>query len=271
MTDCSGAPLIHRMPYGFGPGPGPRQGPDGQPFNGSGKPYIKAFAVRFESEEKALAALLPPGFKLDGEPVVTIDVQYLTDVEWLAGRGYSSVGIKFPARRDDVRGSFFLVGFQNSADAITFGREELGYPMLYANIEEPVETDQGTDINISWDGTRFLTLRFLRDFAPGVPPSGGEAGNEGTLLYKYMPRTGRWGEADIAKATLTPPGLGNTEILSIETGTGQAVFTPGNWEQLPTLHHIVETLAGLPVKAWRTATTAEAKGGRDLRDQIELA
>ena len=52
--------LIYRMPVGFGPSQGPRQGPDGRRFNGElSKATI--LTIEYLTDEGAMAALLPPG------------------------------------------------------------------------------------------------------------------------------------------------------------------------------------------------------------------
>ena len=41
--------------------------------------------------------MLPEGFALHGEPVVTVYQNHMKEIEWLAGRGYSMMGVTFPA------------------------------------------------------------------------------------------------------------------------------------------------------------------------------
>ena len=69
--------LAHRMPYGFGPSAGPRQGPEGRAFDWTDGPARRAVSVSYLTDGALLAGLLPPGFSLAGEPVVTVEVQYL--------------------------------------------------------------------------------------------------------------------------------------------------------------------------------------------------
>ncbi|MCI4644761.1 MAG: acetoacetate decarboxylase family protein [Hyphomonadaceae bacterium] len=266
--------LIYRMPVGFGAGSGPRQNQFGHRHDLSDNPDMTTYAVRFETEEAALAGLLPEPFSLDGEPVVTIEVQYISNIGWLAGRGYNTVGIRFPAAYNGadgpVRGSFLSVLFENMADPIISGREELGFNKLYAEIADPVETDGMMVIQTGWGGTPFLELQFATDFQEGKPPHGGEAGAAGLLHYKYVPRTGDWGEADAAYATLTPLGVPNYKLLSSKIGDARAAFSPGPWETFPTLHHIIDKLAALPVLAWRPGSIVKSVGSKDLRDQQRL-
>ena len=76
---------MYRMPTHFGPRMGPRQSPDGRKFECLDNPHATSIAVSFLTEAAQLEAFLPPGFALDGQPVVTVNATYMTQIEWLAG------------------------------------------------------------------------------------------------------------------------------------------------------------------------------------------
>ena len=76
---------MYRMPTHFGPRTGPRRGPNGETFDNVGAPQKKTIAVSFLTNAEQLAALLPEGFSLNGEPVVTVAATYITEIPWLAG------------------------------------------------------------------------------------------------------------------------------------------------------------------------------------------
>src|SRR5215813_12529440 len=87
---------IYRMPTHFGPAPGPRQMPaeaDGDPTRSPHKALISA---SFLTEGSALERHIPERFTLAGEPVVTIEFHYMTDIDWLAGRGYTMIHVWWP-------------------------------------------------------------------------------------------------------------------------------------------------------------------------------
>src|SRR6185369_12854077 len=113
---------LYRMPAHFGPMAGPRQGPDGETFDWTDTPKRINISTSFLTEPAVLDALLPPGLELAGDPLVTIEIVYMTELEWLAGRGYNTVGVRFPARfrgqRDDILGSFLAILWENLADPI---------------------------------------------------------------------------------------------------------------------------------------------------------
>ncbi|MCC6006091.1 MAG: acetoacetate decarboxylase family protein [Rhodobacteraceae bacterium] len=264
---------VHRMPFGFGPSPGPRQGPDGAPHDWHDRPLRRVVTVDYLTEPAPLAALLPPGFTLAGEPVVSVEVQYLSELSWLAGRGYNIIGVRFPARfcgrQDDVTGLFVAVMWENLADPILTGRDELGFAKLWAEIPPPRIFGDREVHGASWLGHRFVDIT-LTDITPieAFPVATGPAAG-GLLHYKYVPATGRPGEADIARACHTPPGPASLR-LSAATACGEVRFHETTWEDMPTQFHIIQRLAALPVLEARGARVAVTRGGRDLSDQRQL-
>ena len=116
---------MYRMPTHFGPRTGPRRGPDGQKFQNLDTPRGTILSVSFLGNPAQLEALLPPGFALDGEPVLTVSANYMTEIEWLAGRGYNTLGASFPVRfegeEDQLSGNLLLVLWENLTDPILTG------------------------------------------------------------------------------------------------------------------------------------------------------
>ena len=88
---------IYRMPTHFGPAPGPRQAPDGIVFDGKRSPKRLSVAAHFLTDPMMLERHLPDGFTLAGEPVVTVEFHHMTDIDWLAGRGYTMIWVSWPA------------------------------------------------------------------------------------------------------------------------------------------------------------------------------
>ena len=54
---------------------------------------VTVVAVPFKTERDKLAALLPAGFQLADEAVVTVYYACNKNIDWLAGRGYNMVGV----------------------------------------------------------------------------------------------------------------------------------------------------------------------------------
>ncbi|MCY3575497.1 MAG: acetoacetate decarboxylase family protein [Chloroflexi bacterium] len=258
---------MYRMPAHFGPRTGPRRGPAGERFACQDNPRSEQYAIRFLTDSDKLAALLPPGFSLHDEPVVTLSATYMSEIEWLAGRGYNTLGLTFRARYqgqvDDAAGNFLTVLWENLADPIITGREELGYAKIYCELPMPTVLRGEHRISASWLGFRFLELR-IGGLQPASPPS--PAQSLPSLHYKYMPRTGEWGVADVAYATMTPAEAPNRRIIKFAIGTGSFAFRRPRWEDMPTQFNIVNALADLPVIELRDASLMVSIGGKDLRD-----
>lgn len=282
---------MYMMPTHFGPAAGPRQGPDGRGFDCRDNPRTTSYSVRFLTRADLLDALLPSGFRLAGEPVVTVTVSYMTEIEWLAGRGYNTLGVSFPAEYagevDRARGTFLAVLWENLADPILTGREQLGFSKIYCAIPPPAVLNDETRCTAEWLGYTFMDMHLSEmektPLAPAEPtaeeaegaakeaePPAEEAdGAElaGTLHHKYIPRTGEWGTADAEYAVLTPSAAPNRRVTAQRHGRGSVRFHRAEWRDLPTQYHIVNALADLEQIAFLGANIVETVGGKDLSDQ----
>ena len=263
---------MYRMPTHFGPLMGPRQGPDGRKFACEDNPKNTSISVSFLSNAAQLEALLPDCFELDGRPVVTVYATYMKEIEWLAGRGYNILGVAFPAvfkgKEDRVRGPFLSVLWENLCDPIITGREELGFSKIYCELPEPRITRSEAQGVAGWLGFNFLDL----SVANLAPPSGNQppekgAKVDGTLHYKYMPRTGEWGTADIAYPVITPAAGGHRKVEEHLIGDGRVTWNRARWEDLPTMYNIVNALADLEVVKYLGGSLTRTIGGKDLSDQ----
>lgn len=266
------ADRIYRMPTHFGPAPGPRQMPDGIDADPKNSPNRLSVAASFLTEQKQLDRHLPEGFTLAGEPVVTVEFHYLTGIDWLAGRGYTMITVSWPAtfagRKDSATGSFLAVVWENLADPIITGRGEVGHPKLYAEIAEPRSWDGRQICTAGWMGFRFLELSVsdLRDApAPQAAPT-----SDGVMMLKYIPKTGTWGETELQQVTLTPAADPDKTIEQRQVGVADLRFHRGAWSDLPTLYHIVNALAELPIIEMRGGSVTRSRGGKTFRDQRVL-
>jgi hypothetical protein len=129
------------MPVVFGPGLGPRQGEEGRKFTSPDSHKTITRSVSFLTNRAQLEELLPERFAVRGEPVVTVFASYMTEIEWLAGRGYNVLGVTIPVsftgKVDRAVGSFLAVLWENLTDPILTGREELGFAKIYCDLPEP--------------------------------------------------------------------------------------------------------------------------------------
>lgn len=265
---------MYRMPYGFGPATGPRRGPDGERFECKDGPTCTILSVSFETRSEQLAAILPPCFELGESPVVTVSATYMRDLEWLAGRGYNMLGVTFPAafkgEMDDVKGPFLAVLWENMADPIITGREELGFAKIYCSLPEPDISASSANCTADWDGFEFMTMQLAELEAREVGDGSARRPFDGVLHYKYLPATGDWGQADIAYPVISPEAAPNRRIVERWTGTGEIQWNRARWEDMPTQFNIVNALADLDVANYVGATMTRTVGGKDLRDQRRL-
>lgn len=269
---------MYRMPTHFGPRTGPRAGAEGRKFDCRDNPKATAYSVSFLTQPAQLEAMLPPGFILGANPVATVIYTYLTEIEWLAGRGYNTLGLTFPAifqgERDCAGGQFLTVLWENLTDPIITGREELGFSKIYCELPPARVHAGGVHCTASWLGFKFMDLR-LDNLSPQTPQEieaiAQQQTGDGLLHYKYMPRTGQWGQADVAYVTLTPAHTPNRVIKERWVGQGQVQFHPARWEDMPTQFNIVNTFHALEIKEYLGASMTKTVGGKDLSDQRILA
>lgn len=264
---------MYRMPTHFGPRTGPRRGPDNRGFECKDNPRSTAISVSFLGDDEQLDSLLPPGFALIGEPVVSVTAIYMKDVAWLAGRGYNILGVRIPATfsgtEDQVDGTFLAVLWENLTDPIITGREELGYSKIFAELPEPEQTDTGYVLGASWLGFRFLDVEvtaLTEQSAEALEAFEKSRKDAGDLHYKYMPRTGEWGTPDVSYATWSPEQPSNRRVLARSIGEGTVRFNPARWEDMPTQYNIVNVLSELKIVEYRGASVTQSVGGKDLRD-----
>jgi acetoacetate decarboxylase len=263
---------IYRMPTHFGPAFGPRQVPDDVVVDPKRSPRRLSVAASFLTDPVALEQHLPEGFTLAGEPVVTVEFHHMTDIDWLAGRGYTMIWVGWPATfrgsRDRATGKFLAVVWENLADPIITGRDEIGHPKLYAEIAEPRRFNGVQICTAGWMGFRFLELEVSQLYDTEQDRQG--AVSDEILMLKYIPRTGAWGETDLCQVTLTPAGDPDKHIEQRQTGAGTVRFRKASWSDLPTMHHVVNALAALPVIEARGGAVTLSRGGKSYRDQRVL-
>jgi len=270
----------YRMPTHFGPATGPRKGPDRKAFDWTSAPKNTALSVSFLSKRDQMQKLLPPGFAVNGEPIVTVTMTYMTEIPWLAGRGYNTLGVSFPVTfsgtQDKATGTFLLILWENLTDPIITGREELGFSKLYAELPPARMFADTARVTASWLEFPFLDLELTgltRVDVPAPPGAGAVAspapGRElrGQMHYKYMPRTGEWGKADASYAVITPAGGSTQRTLEMWRGKGSVTFHRARWEDMPTQYMVVNAFADLDIVEFRGATMTRSVGGKDLSDQ----
>jgi hypothetical protein len=203
--------IYQRMPLGFGPFPGPRQSAEGSALAGWDQVKVKTATVVFKASRAHLSTFLPHQcFSIETSAqeedkdlaFASISFTRLENLPWLAGRGYNHCGLYLhdvlcQGEEQTVRGKYLSVLFENRADPITSGREELGSAKVFASLED-VEQDGIFMLRIGWDDAVFGEMRLegLASDLKSTPPDSFRP-SEGLLHFKYIPKTGSPGECDI--------------------------------------------------------------------------
>lgn len=262
----------YRMPIFFGPKSGPREWPADRAFDFTKTPRKRVAGVRFLGNADQLNAFLPAGLSVWGEPIVTVEITYMTEIGWLAGRGYNMCDVRFDAcfqgKGEPVHGTLVLVRWENLADPILSGREELGHNKLYCEIPELRVLDGTCSATLSWLSTPFLDLS-VSDLSDADAPVR-DPRHQGMLSYKYIPKTGEWGVAEVEYATLSPNATVRMETSMRKAGQGTVAFRRSAWEDLPTLYRIVNAFADLENHGSRGGYLFDQTGGASQSETRRL-
>jgi hypothetical protein len=277
--------LLWRMPTSFGPMPGPRQNVFGSRRDGTNAKFTTA-SVKFKSSRTVLENLFPTG-KLrfaaaDTVAYATFAVTQLDNLDWLGGRGYLHFGlyihgVQYTKENGEVvTGTYLPILFENLADPILSGREELGFPKLYCELD--LRRDGQTwRLDAGWMSSKFcsLTITGLEESIASngnvpTPP----AKEDGMFFNKYIPTTSsigseQRGQADVEYVAFLPneEDAGTVEKKvgkTLKASDAEIQFEALGWKALPTLHHIVERLAEIPVYKVMEAKVVEGTGVGDV-------
>lgn len=257
----------YRMPTHFGPAPGPRNVPEDIHIDHTLYPKTTAVTVKFLTDAQVLSDMLPPGFTLAGDPVVSLDFAYMDEIQWLAGRGYNICLVSWPTtyngKQDTVTGRFAAVLFESAADPIITGRDELGHPKVYCEIPPPMVLEDKWTCRLSWDGCEFLRVDVSDLGKPA--PSLSSAESAGWIQYKYIPGTPLDAGPDCAYATLSPDPLDpavhkNMTVLSQSFGDAKISTPAVTWHDMPTVYHIANGIASMPIHKVVSASVSKVQG-----------
>ncbi|KAF5657668.1 salicylate hydroxylase [Fusarium heterosporum] len=272
--------LYWRMPISFGPFPGPRQTFTGEVRNATESTFTTA-SIKFKTSRTLLQNLFPSTsfrFKSPGTVAyASFSQTTLNKMEWLGGSGYRHVGlyihgVQYVQKDGTVRnGTFLPILFESLTDPIVSGREELGMPKLYCSVDIWKRTNSYR-IQTGWQGVQFgsFALDGLNETDPGVSKGtiGGED-DEGIFAYKYIPKVGDRGQADVQHATFVPHAeeamVIPSKVLKVFTAEKASFeFDSHDWEALPTLHHVISRLAEIPVYDILSGKVVEGVGVPDV-------
>lgn len=273
------------MPVHFGPQPGFRAPLAGMEHDYRQFPKRRTAFIHYLTRAEQLAAILPPGFEVWGEPVISFEISHHTEVQWLAGRSYCAFGVQYPARyvgrKETVHGMFRSVTFEDPPDVINSGREDLGCHKLYCELPEPRVVEGGYHYQASLYGRPFFNFS-LSELGEATAASSADRPfvgrpdmegipNAGLLYYKYIPHINTPGVADVEHAVLLPADYPNVTVEKVFTaGRAEAAFIHSTWQDLPKYFHVVNALASLDLLEFRGASLTYTRGGKDLSDMRRI-
>jgi hypothetical protein len=273
-----------RMPLSFGPMPGPRQDALGVKHEGKDSTFMTA-SIKFRTSKTLLQNLLPTASFRFSSPATnvyaTFGVTTLGNMAWLGGKGYSHFGLYIHGvdytspSGEVVRGTYLPILFENLADPILSGREELGMPKLWCELDvQRKEETSALDMGAGWLGEQFCALAIsnLEEVTETTSTNTADASDEGLMWYKYIPRSGlstsgKKREADAEYAMFLPnadEGKVERKLAKTWKGTGNISFDKLDGKRLPTLYHIVERLADIPVYEVMEAKVVMGNGVSDV-------
>ncbi|KAJ5117213.1 hypothetical protein N7476_006489 [Penicillium atrosanguineum] len=263
-----------RMPVSFGPSPGPRQDFLGQRYDTRSVRYVTT-TFKFKTSRTLLQNFFPTQSyrfrSVDTVAYASLSHTAYENLSWLGGRGYDFLslglhGVQYIKQDGTVlNGTFLPVVFENLADPILTGREELGWPKIFAEIDVK-RTSNSFSMNANWRGASFATFELSGLYPVDDGPLEDE---EGIFVHKYIPATGMKGVADADYSVYTPKAL--LQIGKCLRATKGAIsFNSLDWEALPTMHHIVKRLEELPVIEFVEGVVVEGEGISDLQDTFRI-
>lgn len=172
LRELRKAAAYQRMPLSFGPTPSPRQDLNGRART-LGKHNYRTSFVTFKTHKSYLNTLLPSNeFVISSQgswATATFSVSKLGNLAWLGARGYSFFGLYIHdvthtkegaggnADTKEAKGDFLPVLFENMADPIITGREEIHFPKVFATLAEQTSASS-YKLSAGWEGTEFCQM-----------------------------------------------------------------------------------------------------------------
>ncbi len=210
-------------------------------------PYM---SVRFETEAKALKKILPPMLEPAPGNIVIVYENKFRNVNLIAGRGYNFFGIGIPAvyEKDGktVTGNYIPVCWVNDGYAMLLGREGAGYPKLFANVTDPVQTRTGFRSSVCEYDHKLIEIE-VSDLVWSDPAKL----TKDTLKGNLFLRKTVYGFGDTKEVDYVTTGGNESTLTSYAAGKGKCTFFEASWEQAPASYNALRALRELPVLEWK--------------------
>lgn len=265
-----------RLPLAFGPMQSPRQDLLGRVQSQDVDATTKTHSIRFKTSATYLKNWFPTTAFSFASPGTVAEATFrcveLHNLKWLGRWGYNYWGlwihgVKYTCKDGaELFGSFLPVLFENEADPIITGREDLGMPKLFCDIDVGLNKNGDTSIDCSWRSNSFATMDLEgleeRTDKPSTSPG---STDDNLLLYRYIPAVGEPGKADaeysvIVEREKSKDTCAVTRRMVSTKAKIEFRADDAKMKALPTIGSVVAGLAGVPVYSVVEACTTEAKG-----------
>lgn len=255
---------IYIAPVGFGPALCTIQNQDGGRYRGNQvKEHVRQYTLAFTADREALRAWLPEGLALDAAQLL-IRYERLTNVTWLAGRGFHRIELLLPVLHGGKPGLFHLAAWESNGDSIVQTRDIFGRAVAYADI---AQFSSGGVLRLTatnW-GFTFLDLELWEGTADGPDLLSGILERAGQVFHhRYLPRTGEgfvYSDADYLVCAPLERGVSGVPCV------GAIHWNRPAFEQAPTQYYFLQPLAELPLGACNGGRYAEFDRYSDGYDQ----
>lgn len=226
-------------------------------------------SVRFKTSRTYLESLFPTdAYKFEGLASIceaTFSVTTRSTKPREQGPEYSRFGFYIHGieyvKQDGsvVPGTFLPVLMDNQADGVRIGREELGLPSLFCDIEI-CPGSASYQMKASWRGTTFAELTFEglidRPCTDNILRKGTD--DLDILVHRYIPKVGEPGQRECAYPVLVKSKQEHQEHdKRLRSGHAAVKLDAVDWVSLPTLHNVVASLARVPILDTISATVVD--------------
>ena len=232
---------------------------------------VTAITVPYLTDREKLEALLPPRFSVADEAIISVFFACNKRVDWLAGRGYNMIGVNanvvYQGPEERLEGSYCLVIWENLADPILTGRELQGIPKVFADIPDHSINSGVWRAGASHYGNRIIDMSVSDLRAPELEEiaaaHAARQGRDNPMAWRFIPPSASGG-AGLDEHLIFPS---ENKISQLHLAKGELAWNTLTWEENPTQHHIVNTLAALPILEYRPAMVTRGSTNLILPDR----
>jgi len=207
------------------------------------------YCISYLTDFDALASLLPPGFSPTETPTIQVNYTTSLDIDYMAGRGYSLVGVdalcRFDGEVDHLEGYFGFVLWMNKFLPMVMGREIMGAAKIMGDVELRNFNDRKC-FSFSEEGSLLLEgeiwdmKELTKDQITARLAAGG---NKQWLGWKYMPNVTSDGP-HISCPTFLPT---KRVVNRVWTAEGKLKYHETPWENAPLSGPIINNLMKMPI------------------------